>query len=256
MKKHNSVLQCQTKEFVLLSIKFKLYSKQSDLKQPNCYFSFLYSNDYYRNDYRSLWHVQWGENRSYWSYKQEFWYFKKISLHITDFALPNFTLQFGFQQDASMKAIGGACLQMHDILRPVMFSGRKLTSVERRFSTTEREFLSIVYAYKICFHLVYGRKIIYLLWYPLHSGSPKFVGSFYVIDRECTHGVYDDQGRMLNVMTTPWGLYGWNCLNMGISTASEIFRRNLESVLNGIPNRIRRRQTKQKTSMKPQSNSV
>ena len=48
--------------------------------------------------------------------------------------------------------------------------------------------------------------------------------------------VYDDQGRMLNVMTTPWGLYCWNCLNMGILTASEIFQEVLEKVLYGIPN--------------------
>jgi hypothetical protein len=70
-------------------------------------------------------------------------------------AFPNFTLQFWFQQDASMKAIGGVCLQIHDIWRPVMFFGRKLTSVERRYSTTERELLSIVYAYKICYHLIF-----------------------------------------------------------------------------------------------------
>ncbi len=176
MKKHNSVLQCQTKVFVLFFNKIQALLKAERPQTTKLLLSFLCSNDYYRNDYRPLWHVQWGENRSYWSYKLEFWYFKKSSLYF--------------------------------------------------------------------FHLVYGRKIIYLLWYPLHSGSPKFVGSFYV------------KGRMLNVMTTTRGLYGWNCLNMGISTASEIFRRNLESVLNGIPSRIRRRQTKQKTSMKPQSNSV
>jgi hypothetical protein len=47
---------------------------------------------------------------------------------------------------------------------------------------------------------------------------------------------YDDEGRALNVMTTPWGLYCWNRLNMGISTASEIFQELMEKVLAGIPN--------------------
>jgi hypothetical protein len=45
--------------------------------------------------------------------------------------------------------------------------------------------------------------------------------------------VYDDQGRMLNVMTTPWGLYCSNRLNMGISKASEIFQEVLEKVSYG-----------------------
>jgi hypothetical protein len=76
-------------------------------------------------------------------------------------AFPDFSKQFWFQSDASMKAIGGVCLQMHDLWRPVMFFGRKLTKVERRYSTTERELLSIVYGYKICYHLVYGRKIVF-----------------------------------------------------------------------------------------------
>jgi hypothetical protein len=77
-------------------------------------------------------------------------------------AFPDFVKQFYMQQDASSKAIGGVCLQQHDIWRPVMFFGRKLSTVEKRYSTTERELLSIVYAYKICYHLVYGRKIIFL----------------------------------------------------------------------------------------------
>ena len=42
-----------------------------------------------------------------------------------------------------------------------MFFGRKLTLTEQRYSTTEREMLAIVYGYHACYHLVYGRKIVF-----------------------------------------------------------------------------------------------
>ena len=45
---------------------------------------------------------------------------------------------------------------------------------------------------------------------------------------------YDEQARALNVMSTPWGLYCWNRLNMGIATASELFQEVMEKVLAGI----------------------
>ena len=77
-------------------------------------------------------------------------------------AFPDFTKDFVIQSDASQRTIGGVCLQQHEIQRPVMFYGRKLSKVERRYSTTERELLAIVYGYKQCYHLVYGRKIIFL----------------------------------------------------------------------------------------------
>ena len=47
---------------------------------------------------------------------------------------------------------------------------------------------------------------------------------------------YDKESRALNVMATPWGLYCWNRLNMGISTASEIFQETMVKVLGDIPN--------------------
>jgi hypothetical protein len=79
---------------------------------------------------------------------------------------PDFDKQFIIQCDASKTAIGGVCLQAHlvggkIILKPVMFFGRKLTATEQRYSTTEREMLAIVYGYQSCYHLVYGRKIIF-----------------------------------------------------------------------------------------------
>jgi hypothetical protein len=79
---------------------------------------------------------------------------------------PDFDKQFVIQCDASKTSIGGVCLQAHlvngkIILKPVMFFGRKLTATEQRYSTTEREMLAIVYGYLSCYHLVYGRKIIF-----------------------------------------------------------------------------------------------
>lgn len=70
------------------------------------------------------------------------------------------------QCDASKTSIEGVCLQPHSVLvtvmlKPVMFFGRKLTATEQRYSTTEREMLAIVYAYLACYHLVYGRHIIF-----------------------------------------------------------------------------------------------
>ena len=79
---------------------------------------------------------------------------------------PDFKKQFIIQADASDKSIGGVLLQAHwdpltnkTVLKPVMFFGRKLSKIERRYSTTERELLALVYGYRQCFHLVYGQCI-------------------------------------------------------------------------------------------------
>jgi hypothetical protein len=88
-------------------------------------------------------------------------------------AFPDFDKTFYIQGDASAKAVGGACLQKHGcstplqnsnncIFRPNVFFGRKLTKTERRWSATERETLALVYGYTICYHLVFGRKIVFL----------------------------------------------------------------------------------------------
>ena len=87
---------------------------------------------------------------------------KKSLANAPILVFPNFDKVFVLQCDASKFSIGGVCLQQYGIkLFPVMFFGRKLTAVEIRYSTTERELLAIVYAYLACYHLVYGRKIIF-----------------------------------------------------------------------------------------------
>lgn len=74
---------------------------------------------------------------------------------------PNYNLPFCMQTDASGFGISGVLLQkINGLFRPVAFASRKLTAVETRYSTTERELLAIVYAYKQFFHQIYGRKII------------------------------------------------------------------------------------------------
>lgn len=94
-------------------------------------------------------------------------------------AFPDFEKTFYIQGDASAKAVGGGCLQLHKtksnitndlpklfhkgwLLRPNAFFGRKLNKTERRWSATERELLALVYGYEICYHLVFGRTIVFL----------------------------------------------------------------------------------------------
>ena len=46
---------------------------------------------------------------------------------------------------------------------------------------------------------------------------------------------FDGQSRLLTAMSTIWGTYFWNRLNMGISIASEIFQEMMQNLLYGIP---------------------
>ena len=84
-------------------------------------------------------------------------------------AYPNFELPFIIQGDASKRAIGGACLQgdvaiwrLIKQVRHVSFFGRKLTQVEQRYPTMDRELLALVFGYKCSYHFVYGRHVIFL----------------------------------------------------------------------------------------------
>ncbi|MFY8165101.1 MAG: reverse transcriptase/ribonuclease H family protein, partial [Sediminibacterium sp.] len=47
--------------------------------------------------------------------------------------------------------------------------------------------------------------------------------------------MFELASRPLTAMSTIWGIYLWNRLNMGISIASEIFQEIMEKVLEGIP---------------------
>ena len=120
--------------------------------------SFLCSVNYYRNDIpcfaeltsdlydlaaQKCRNVNWSPNTV-----KNFNCLKKALTIAPILAFPDFKKDFFFQTDASLKAVGGACLQQHNLLRPVMFFGRKLSKIERKYSTTERELLAAVYRTK------------------------------------------------------------------------------------------------------------
>jgi hypothetical protein len=77
--------------------------------------------------------------------------FDKIKLKLTTAPLlvyPDFKKEFTLQTDASDYAIGGVLLQK-DVLgnyRPVAYTGRQLSPAEAKYSTTDKECLSLVYS--------------------------------------------------------------------------------------------------------------
>ena len=66
---------------------------------------------------------------------------KKIVIQDTLLAFPNFTAKFVIHTDASDMQLGAVISQNG---RPIAFYSRKLNSAQRRYTTTERELLSIV----------------------------------------------------------------------------------------------------------------
>ncbi len=74
-------------------------------------------------------------------------------------AFPDFTKPFIIHTDASDIGISAVLLQMFELLRPLAFSGRRLTGTEQRYSASERELLGIVEGYDTNHHIVYGRHI-------------------------------------------------------------------------------------------------
>lgn len=74
-------------------------------------------------------------------------------------AFPDFTKPFFIHTDASDIGISAVLLQMFELLRPISFSGRKLTWTEGRYSAAEREMLGVVEGYDTNYHIVYGRHI-------------------------------------------------------------------------------------------------
>jgi hypothetical protein len=66
---------------------------------------------------------------------------KKLVIKDTMLAFPNFTIKFVIQTDASSRQLGAVIMQNG---RPIAFYSRKLNSAQQRYTTTERELLSIV----------------------------------------------------------------------------------------------------------------
>jgi hypothetical protein len=93
-----------------------------------------------------------------------------LLLHAPIVALPDFDKTFYIQGEASANAIDGACLQKHTQASPTTNLPQRfrlvenLPKAERRWSATDgtRELLALVYGSHICYHLVFGRLVVFL----------------------------------------------------------------------------------------------
>ena len=74
-------------------------------------------------------------------YKQAFQQVKQLVVKDTMLAFPNFNLKFVIHTDASDRQLVAVISQNR---KPIAFYSRKLNSAQRRYTTTERELLSIV----------------------------------------------------------------------------------------------------------------
>ena len=77
-------------------------------------------------------------------------------------AFPNFKKQFQVTTDASGIGLGAVLSQIQDNgeERPIAFASRVLSKAEKRYSTTERELLAIVYALEIFRPYLFGQKFL------------------------------------------------------------------------------------------------
>ena len=81
---------------------------------------------------------------------------KKILAHETLLAYPNFKLPFAIHTDASHTQLGAVISQGN---KPIAFYSRKLNPAQTRYTTTERELLSIVETLKEFCNILLGQRI-------------------------------------------------------------------------------------------------
>ena len=81
---------------------------------------------------------------------------KKIMSRETLLAYPNFNIPFKIHTDASHTQLGAVILQEN---RPIAFYSRKLNPAQTRYTTTERELLSIVETLKEFRNILLGQQI-------------------------------------------------------------------------------------------------
>lgn len=72
-------------------------------------------------------------------------------------ALPDFSKPFSIDIDASTVAMGAVLYQPEVSERPICFAGKKFSSAEKNYSTTDREFCSLRWAVEKFHHYLYGR---------------------------------------------------------------------------------------------------
>ncbi|BFZ02445.1 hypothetical protein BsWGS_05486 [Bradybaena similaris] len=86
---------------------------------------------------------------------------KKLFSGYPILTLPNLDLPFTLRVDASSTGIGGCLMQDYDTtIHPVLFVSRKLSTSEMKFSTLEREALSIVWSVNKLSKYLMGRHFI------------------------------------------------------------------------------------------------
>jgi hypothetical protein len=81
---------------------------------------------------------------------------KKVITRETLLAYPNFNKTFDIHTDASLLQLG-ACISQDG--RPIAFYSRKLNPAQTRYTTTERELLSIVEVLKEFRNILLGQQI-------------------------------------------------------------------------------------------------
>ena len=81
---------------------------------------------------------------------------KRVMARETLLAFPDFSKQFTIHTDASKTQLGSVISQEG---KPIAFYSRKLNPAQTRYTTTERELLSIVETLKEFRNILFGQKI-------------------------------------------------------------------------------------------------
>ena len=99
---------------------------------------------------------------------------KKIIARETLLAFPDFNKSFEIHTDASKLQLGGIISQEG---KPIAFYSRKLNPAQTRYTTTERELLSIVETLKEFRNILLGQKII------IHTDHQNLIHNSFTSDR-------------------------------------------------------------------------
>ena len=95
-----------------------------------------------------------------WKWEEEhdkaFCEIKKVMAHETLLAFPDFNKRFTIHTDASKTQLGAVISQEG---QPIAFYSRKLNPAQTRYTTTERELLSIVETLKEFRNILFGQEL-------------------------------------------------------------------------------------------------